>query len=314
MPRNFAPALIAGVVSAILYLVVFAFGLGFLFLFLPTLPVLWLGLKKQSLMSLYACLTGLILLCVFSNPVNALLLYFACLTLPSWYIAHESLKSGQHGTSTIWFPLTTIFARLMTAAVFMLLIITLAYSNHEGGLPGMIAPHISDAFHMLSPEMDTQTSTIIKTMAPNLAFLVFCVSAWMWAACIYLHAWIVNRELIRQKLNIRPDMAIDASPPPNWMISLLIITAVASLLGSASLAFWGKASLVILLFPYFLLGLSLLHRNVRTLQYRFFLLFSIYFLLASLLWPALIIAGYGFIYHVRLLNKYLSAGGTSFRS
>jgi hypothetical protein len=309
--KSFAPALVAGVVSALLYIVVFTFGLGFLFLFLPTLPLFWLGLGKNSRESLHAMLIATVVLVLFTNPLNAIFLYLLCLGLPAWYIAHEALKRGRRGDKVVWFPMTAIFARLTMVFSFFLLGVTLYYHNVEGGLPGMIAPRISTAFSLLSSEVDKQTQQTLEAAAPGLAFLVFAVSAWMWCACLYLHAWATNRELIRQKRNIRPSMAIKSFPPPNWMISLLLISACASLIGSPSLAFWGKASLIILLFPYFLLGTSLLNERTKKTEYRYFILFFSYFLMAMLLWPVFILSGYGFIYHLILINKYLSAGGTT---
>ncbi len=312
--KTLAPSLTAGAVSALLYVVTFTFGLGFLFLFLPTLPIFWLGLSKRPDQALQAGLIGATLLVILTNPASALCVYLMLLALPAWYISRECLKFGSAPPIVIWFPITAIFARLMTAFCFTLLAITLYFSGTEGGLPGLIAPRITAALSMLSNELSRDTSDALDALAPSLSFFVFSVSAWMWGLCLYLHGWVTNRELIRQTIAVRPDMTIVNLPPPNWMITLLLIAAFASLAGSTSLAFWGKSSIIILLFPYFLLGLSLVHTQVRLFEYRFLLLFLLYFLLALLLWPVLIIAGYGVIYHVRLLNKYLSAGGTSSRN
>ncbi len=314
MATTLAPKIVAGVVSAALYLIVFTFGLGFLFLFLPTLPIFWLGLSKRSDDALHATLIATVLLSIFSNPFSAVLLYLLCLGLPAWYIAHEGMKSGGGKGITIWFPITIIFARLMTAFVFILLAVTLYYSGTEGGLPGTLTPFIHEALTSFSKEIDEKTSDVLQTAAPKLSFLIFSVSAWMWGACLYLHGWVVLRELKRQNLATRPDMAITAFPPPNWIIPLLLITAFASLVGGESLAFWGKSSLIILLFPHFLFGLALLHAQTRKSEHRLLLLFCTYFILALFLWPVFIVAGYGFIYHIKMLNKYLSSGGTSSRS
>ncbi|MDX2074296.1 MAG: DUF2232 domain-containing protein [Alphaproteobacteria bacterium] len=309
-----APSVIAGVVSALLYTFVFTFGLGLLFLFLPTLPIFWLGLSGRSDPALHAVLVATILISLFFNPVGALFVYALGLGLPAWYIARESMRHGRNGSLTIWFPMTVIFARLMVVIAFALLAVTLYYADGKGGLAGAITPYIHAALAHFSAEIDDEASAMLKAAAPKITFLVFSVSAWMWALCLYLHSWVVNRELQRQKITTRSETVIAAFPPPNWMISLLLIAAIASLIGGESLAFWGKSSLMILLFPHFLFGLMLLHAQTRRNEYRFLLLFFMYFLLAALLWPVVIVAGYGLIYHIGLLNKYLSAGGNSSRS
>jgi polyferredoxin len=69
-----------------------------------------------------------------------------------------------------------------------------------------------------------------------------------------------------------------------------------------------------LMLPYFMLGMALIHEHCKKLPNRKIFLVFLYVMLISLLWAVLIVAGYGFYYHVKLLNKYLSAGGTSSRS
>lgn len=314
MGKYLAPSLIAGVASAALYLIVFTFGLGFLFLFLPTLPIFWLGLSGRFDDALHSALIATILLAILSSPVGAVVVYLMSLGLPAWYISKEAMQYGKGFGTVVWFPLTVIIARLLSVFSFLLLAVTLYYHGEKGGLPGIVTPYIHDALTSLSAEIDDKTSRVLQEAAPTLSFLIFAVSAWMWGACLYLHAWVVNRELRRQKIATRPDMAIAAFPPPNWVISLLLISAIASLVGSPSLAFWGKASLIILLLPHFLFGMALLHAQTRVSNHRALLLFFTYILLGMLLWPVFIVAGYGLLYHIGLLNKYLSGGGTSSRS
>ena len=47
MSKDFTSALIAGLLSSGLFLVVFGIGLGFVFMFLPTLPLFFTGLGKS---------------------------------------------------------------------------------------------------------------------------------------------------------------------------------------------------------------------------------------------------------------------------
>lgn len=304
------PAIAGGVLSATLYFASFALGLGFLFLFIPTLPIFWLALSRTDSTGLHASLIATVILALIASPAHAIV-YLFLLALPSFYMAHESLRRGQFENNVVWFPLTVIITRLTAIFCFLLLAITLYYAHNEGGLPAMVAERLAEALTVIFAEIPEANSEIIKAAAVNMSFLVFPVTAWMWLLSIYLHGWFINRELVRRNLSIRPNFRIPPFPPQNWLITLLLITAIASIIGGPSLVFWGKASLITLLLSHFLLGLALIHTRAKNLPNISLLLFCLYFLLLMQPWITLVVAAYGAFYHIRLLNKYLSAGGSS---
>ncbi len=78
---------------------------------------------------------------------------------------------------------------------------------------------------------------------------------------------------------------------PGWMLALLAICALASLIGSESMSFLGKSTLISLMLPYFFLGAALLQETSKTWPSRRFFLFFIYFIIFAQFWPALILAG-----------------------
>jgi hypothetical protein len=92
------------------------------------------------------------------------------------------------------------------------------------------------------------------------------------------------------------------------------ICALASLIGGESMMFLGRACLIILLLPYFFLGLSLVHFSTLSWPNRRFFLFFVYLLILALLWPAFVLSGAGLWHQLKTLNKHLPPGGTSSRS
>lgn len=311
---HLAPTLIAGAVSALLYFLVFLLGMGSVFLFLPTLPLLWLSFSNRFDASLHAGLLATLLIAVLLSPMGAGIIYFPFLALPSWYLGYGALKCARRGNQSFWFPITAIFARMMTLASFALLAVTLYYQGQAQSLPALVEQKFSLAVAALSADFDEAARAELESAIPLYVNFVLPAAGWMWALTLFLHAWVVNRELIRQERAVRPDLVVHAFPPPNWIITLLALCALAAAVGSESLAFWGRSSLVLLLFPYFLLGLSLLHRYTKGMHYRGFILFTAYFLMLPQPWLMLLTACAGLVYHLRLLNKYLSAGGTSSKS
>lgn len=313
--RRFATeAAIAAGVSALLYVAAFALGLGFLFLFVPTLPIFWLGLARHDSTCLHASLMATVAIALFMGAGNAIF-YLVFLALPSCYVSYEALKQGQFSKNiTLWYPLSMTFTKLVAAIVFILLAVTLFYMPTSGGLPALLASQVERSLGDALKDLPQQEAIVLKTLAEQFSFLIIAIAGWMWATSLYMHGWIINHELKRRSKNIRPDFAVSIFPPPNWLISLLLITAIASIIGGESLAFWGKSSLILLTLPHFLFGMALVHEQSKKWPARSGVLFFIYFMIFALLWVAIIIAAYGFYYHLKLLNKYLSSGGDSFRS
>jgi hypothetical protein len=101
-------------------------------------------------------------------------------------------------------------------------------------------------------------------------------------------------------------MALQAFEIPSWMLTLLAISALATLIGSPSMAFLGKSTLLTLMLPYFFLGCTLMHRACKTWPNSRFFLFFVYFLAFTQFWPVLILAAVGLWYQI----KGLSGGGS----
>lgn len=289
MPKELASALIAGLLASGLFLVVFGIGLGFVFMFLPTLPLFFLGLSKPPQPTHIAIGIAALLISLIAGLASALL-FLVFLGLPTWYLAKKSMVSlPSPAGGTAWYPIGLIIMDLTLYACGLIALMTIYYSGQEGGLPLLMSQNVREAFSGL----ETEYGGIIEQMAGNWAFLMFPVTIWLWGLILYAHIWIANRVLVRRNANIRPDMAIDSFTMPAWMLTLLVICALASLIGSTSMSFLGKSVLLSLMLPYFFSGCAQMHQATRNWpSYRFFIFF-VYFMVVTQFWPALILSAFG---------------------
>lgn len=301
-------ALVAGLLSSGLFLVVFGAGLGFLFMFLPTLPLFFLGLSrmgygyKRSLTAALAGAAGIIT--AVAGPASAAL-YLVFLGLPAAYFCRKALLHlpATAGVDMFWYPLGLIILKLSLWASMLVALMTWYYASLPGGLPQLLTQNIREAF----TDLQGNYGDIIESMASAWSFLMFPITIWLWGMLVFAHAWIANRILVKQDKHVRPDMVFKPFVIPSWVLSLLAICALASLIGSPSMSFLGKSTLLSLMLPYFFLGCTIMHRSVRAWPSgRFFLLF-VYVLVFTLFWPFLIVAGFGLVQQIKSLSGHVSS-------
>jgi len=305
MPKDFIYIFIAALVASGLFLAVFGIGLGFVFMFLPTLPLFAVGLGKQPSLALNATFAAAILISLVAGVPSGLL-FLLFLGLPAWYLIKESLLWRDGPDARLWMPVGLVLSRLTFYACGIVALMTLYYAFQPGGLPHMLSQNIRDAFADLREDY----GDVIDALANRWSFLIFSVTIWLWGLALYAHAWVINRLLVVKGRQVRPDLAIEPFTLPHWLPSLLAICALASLIGSPSMSFLGKSTLISLLLPYFFQGAALMHLASQRWPSRRFFLFFIYFMIVAQFWPALILSGIGLWNQI----KRLSESGSWFKS
>ena len=287
--------ILAGLLASGLFFIVFGIGLGFIFLFLPTLPLFYIGLGPRFAKLPLAVGTAAVTIAIVTGlPLMTIFLLF--MGLPAWYIAKYSLlwRSEQD-----WFPIGAIILRLTLIGCAIISLVTLYYSFQPETLPQLLSQNIHETF----AELKNDYGDIIDMLAGELSFLMFPVTIWLWAMILYSHAWLMNRLLARRKQQIRPDYNIRPFAIPVWMLTLLVIAALASLIGSESMSFLGKNMMICLMLPYFFQGTALMHRACKPLPSHRFFLFFVYFMVFSQFWPALVLAWVGLWDQVKHLKQ-----------
>jgi hypothetical protein len=297
MSKDLTSAFAAGLLSGVLFLVIFGIGLGFLFMFLPTLPIFYVGLRGDLTLSRLTICVGTALVALTSELASALL-YLFFLALPAGYFAKKSLLTAGKGADS-WYPLGLITLDLSLYASAFIALMTTYYAGSEGGLPALISNTIRQAF----TDFEGEYGGMIEVLAESWSFLVFPVTFWLWGIMLYGHGWLATRLLKKNNLQRRPEFSVQPFTLPGWLLTLLVICALASLIGSDSMRFLGKSALICLMLPYFFSGAALMQEFSKSWPSNRIFLFFIYFMVFSQFWPALIISGIGLWNQIKHLSR-----------
>jgi len=296
MPRHLLPALLAGMLAGGMFLLIIFTKLHPIFSFSASLPLFFIGLRQGHRDAFTAVLTAFLLISIGGGPAPGIF-FMLTIGLPAGFMVRQSLL---HRDETQWFPIGLIVLSLALYAASIMALIAWYFAYEPGGLEQVIASNIKEAFAL----MGEQYAAIGESLATSWPFLIFPVTWWLWGLMLYGYAWIAQKILVDRREMLRPGYGIEPFTMPRWMLALLAIGALASLIGSPQMRFLGKSEILILLLPYFFLGIALLHRNVREWPNGRFFLFFVYFLAFSLFWPALLIAGIGLVYQIKNLSVH----------
>ncbi|MDE3038633.1 MAG: hypothetical protein KGJ21_09325, partial [Pseudomonadota bacterium] len=131
MPRHLVPPLVAGILAAALFVFVFGLQLGFLFMFLPSLPLFYIGLGHELRHAFFSALVATVGVAAAAGAPAAIL-FFIFIGLPACYLARESLKWQPLQDGKRWFPIGLIFMRLTLYACVLVALIVAFYAGQPG--------------------------------------------------------------------------------------------------------------------------------------------------------------------------------------
>ncbi|MBM3593060.1 MAG: hypothetical protein FJX32_10365 [Alphaproteobacteria bacterium] len=282
-PRWLAAA-IGGIASAIAALwAMRGLPLGFAAFWLTSLPIFAAGLGFGSASAFGALGTGTVLLLVLASEWPALI-YLLGFALPALLMVATGLRSGRLDAA-LPLALTGIWPALVILLVAMLL------ADSPGGFDGALIGSVKQGLTRMGiADAGMPVEQLARIMAPAMA-------GWMVAALILC-------GIGAQKALSRRGLALAATPRwcetrlPIWYgflpsgAALIWLTGVG---GDSSLPF---ALFVVLLLPFFLLGLAAVHRRSAGRTARPFMLGVFYAGLVILSVPAAIaVTAFGIFEH-----------------
>lgn len=200
-----------------------------------------------------------------------------------------------------WYPTGYLLTALVGYALTIFLLTLLMMSGQEGGLAGFIAKAYDSIMDSvikaytqnsgpIPPEQleaSKASGLFMKQYFPSLFMISF-------VTMLAISGVIAQISLRNMNWALRTDFTLKNFMVPPWLIYVAITTFALSFIKDDTLSYFGVNATPVLLLPFFVLGLSVVHAYLQPRKYKTLWLFLFYIVL-SLGWPALPVIALGAI-------------------
>jgi len=258
--------------------------------YMAPLPLLAAGFALGAGGFGFAAAAGLAITLAFGGPTGAGL-YGGMHVLPSWLIVQQALRTDATAADG-WQPVGKVLAGI-TVLVALLVAVTIWFSRGEGGVEATMQAMLTTVMGLAAPALDdADRAALVGRLAP----LFPGFSGAVWLATLVGNAVAAQGLLASRGWARRPRPRWSELQVPGWLDWVLVATAVAGLVFSGDAAYLARNGVVVLLTPYFLVGLAVVHVAARRSTLRgpllagFYVVVMVFFLVAVALVAALGVA------------------------
>ncbi len=278
MSRSLIFGSLAGAASALLVMATATGPLGFLLGYLAPMPLFFAGLTHgvpavamagavgAGLSALDGLLAGGVYLLMFAAPVT-LVVRQALLARPAAEAGPDAAIRGAEISGDLeWYPPGRLLAWLVGWSLGLFALALLVTADSEGGLTGALEPLLTQFLTALPPDaLGAQSQRLgtegldIAAVAHRLALMmpaVFCVA---WLVMMVINGTLAQglAGMIRQ--NRRPGPQYRALTLPRFLVISLAAASVAGAVSSDQTRFAALTVAAVLVIPFFLQGLAVVH-------------------------------------------------------
>jgi len=301
-------AVLLGALSALLYLSVIVTPGGVIMASFTQAPLFIAGLSlglpaalmATAVASVSVMTAGGLLGGIVHTLVNA---------LPVLVLLNRALLSRRAPDGGVeWYPPGLLVAWLSGLAAVTLGVLLTILAMGQGGMAGSVHRQIDLILPMFGPNQES-LRPLFEIVAPILPAII--VAAWMLVTMA--NGAIAQAITTGMRRGLRPALKIAETELPNWLAIALVIAAGVVLLGHGLIGTIAANATVILLVPFVVLGLAVVHLATRGVRARGFLLGGLYAVTAILTWPLIVIIALGLIEQGFGLKRRIAAaapGGT----
>ncbi len=292
-PRSAIP--LTAVACVALFIGIYQLGLGILFYFIPSLPLFMLGLSQRAEALLTATLLAALGIGALSGA-EGMLFFLAYLGIPALLMAPRALLPDASAPSG-WHPVGGILTDMSAYGA----LVTAALEIHlqpAGGIQGALISGLKEGLATADPALQ---AAFIEFFSSNTFFIVG-VSAWWWILLLYAHMAFANALLKRRGRCLRESLALEPFQPPLWALGALTLAGIGSL-WPGDAGFIARATLMIFLLPYYLLGVSFARLRMQHWPNRKWWLFTLYLMSALYLAPVFLLAAVGVWQQCKALRR-----------
>jgi hypothetical protein len=282
-----------GALSALLYLSVVLGSPGALLLaYLAPLPLFTVSLGLGTVAGVTAGGTAALIIGVAGGLIAALL--FLAVNLPPVAIlTRQALLSRTAADgSTEWYPVGHLVMWLTGLGILGLAIFALAAASGEAGVEGSTRAFLSTGVErMFSSISEADRDKLLDAVVPY--FPAAVIASWM--GMIAINACLAQGLLGRFARNLRPSPDLATIDLPRELSLGLLVCVGIALFASGALAYLGRNAALVLVGPFFILGLGVMHALARRFAQRNWILIGSYAAMLMFGWPIAIVAGMGLL-------------------
>ncbi len=251
---------------------------------LAALPLFLIGLGL-GLRPLYgAGLLATFFMLLLEGPITASVFVVLTVLGPTLLINRALLNRKKPLGKIAWYPSSLLLRDLtLISGIVMILALGIYLYLTQGGNLQILVKTLLKAFDPQGHAKDVEP--LLISLFPFLpGFFAFS-----WALMILINGAIAQGLLSRFQRNLRPSPSLDNINVPKSFLILFGLSILLSAIGVGSLELLGKNATCVLLLPFFLVGLGIVHQWIRKTSFPIAGLTVFYFLLFLLFWPILFI-------------------------
>jgi hypothetical protein len=295
----------AGLASALAFLFAGSGTLfGMLLTYFAQLPLFLAALSLGAPASIAASAAAILTVIILAGGVFAGLAYVAVNAIPVFVVTRQALLSQTDQQGVVnWYPAGLLLGWLTGVGAALLTIAAVWLATQPAGLEGTVASFVEAIVEQILPtNSQTGRDRVISRVIPILPGTV--VVAWLIMAII--NASLAQKLLVHFGHNVRPWPEIATLELPQWAPVLAVISVVMWLL-PGGFGYYGQNLMLVLLTPFFFVGLAVVHSLCRRMKFGGFVLFLFYFTLMALGWPVIVVTVAGFVENWYGLRQRLAA-------
>jgi hypothetical protein len=282
-----------GVVSAVIYVLAGhgAFG-GMLLAYFAPLPVFAVGLGLGAAAGAISSLVAAVIMLIVGGFVAAAV-YALMNAVPAIILLRQAMlsRTNEQGDQE-WYPVGHLIVAASTIAAAIFTIGAFWFGATSAGLEDTVRTFVANLVQQMAPHIpDHQMEPLIQMVSRILPGFVGA----SWLIMIVINGAVAQGALVRFGKNLRPSPSLISMEFPQWFPILTAIAAAMAAILPGALGFFGQNLMIILVAPFFFMGLAVVHAVCRKRKSGAVLLVTFYAFLTIFGWPAIFVVLLGLI-------------------
>jgi hypothetical protein len=280
-----------GALSASLYLSVVLGSAGAMLLaYLAQLPLFVAALGFGTVAGLTASGAGTVMVALLGGMLAGVL-YLLVNGVPVLVMSRQALLSRSDADGgTEWYPPGLLIARLTMIGAGAFALVGLWLASSQPGLEESLRSFLLGGMERLAGASgDDDRRRLVDMIVPW--FPAAVVGSWI--VMVTINGALAQGLLARFHRNLRPSPEMAELALPSTLLMALAVAALAWIVADGALGFIGRNLAMILLVPFFYLGLAVVHAFARFSRFRGWMLVTAYGSMMVLGWPVLLVTVLG---------------------